>query len=1162
MVSRLGLLRPYPIGRRFGAVFVMTVVLSTTSFAGSALAQHLTAPISPAAETMRDAGRQAGIPDVYLPIETALEARENKLGGDPVELKFNGIVGQRLRFLNLQGLANSSSRSITPNYSTPEVPIDEFGRMLVELHVDDDAVFTDGTLAAYDGQVAEVARGYGIVNVWVPADRLYDLAARSDVRFVCHVEPVFTDLGSRLSEGDAIHNADDARACFGVDGTGVTVGVISDGIDNIASPQGSGDLPAVGTPGATGSGDEGTAMLEIVADLAPGATLNFASGGGGTAGMVNAINALAGVAGIDVITDDLAHPQEPLFEDGPIAQAKQAAFNAGIFYTCSAGNRGNQHYQGNFSGLGPKTFGSQDYDNPHDFGGGDYRLSITLNNGSNDLYLQWAELFGTADIDIDLFIVDGAGNILASSTGGQSGSQNPAETISFNSAGGNASIIVDYVDGGAAPNVWIDLRSFTIQFNEFVVPQGSLNGASRQTQVYAAGAANASASTTVTSYSSRGPIQHFFPAPLTRMKPDGVGIDGVTVTGAGCFGCANPCPPVPGTCTFFGTSAATPHVAALAALLLDQDGTLSPTQVRNVLNSTATDIDAPGVDNNAGAGLLDIQAAICSLDNTPPTVEATVNDASVDADCQATVSFRIVVRDASCLSFANVGYNVSIPGGNAALGGISSSGSIAGDSLVVTGTFPVSDLTSCPALVNLTVNAADDCGNAASTVVVVGEVVDDTPPDITCPEPIIVECTESGGTPADDPQLIPFFTGVSATDNCDGNPDITNDAPVFFPSGQTTDVIFTAMDVCGNATPCTTSVTVVDTTPPVIGVELSRYELWPPNHKMSEITATVTVTDICDPAPTWVLTSIVSNEPDNGLGDGDTDNDVQEADFGYEDAVFKLRSERSGGGNGRCYTITFTASDDVGNTADSVLCVSVPHDRGGSAVASSGFLSTGAGVDASATAFTIIVPSDGNLDPATVDVKRAYVGNSQAAMRPSSTRMVDVTGDGVRDLALTYSTAGLEAMRPVASKRDPIGLHYRVGDGTDYLVQNIFGLGTPIHFEQIVDGTPGDADQADAVGDRGNVGTGDDADMEVIAQGDAPRAGILRVLAAGHVRVEVFDVRGRRVRGLIDQDMSAGDHVLAWDGRTDGGRPAPSGVYFYRIDGPGVMGTRRVVRVR
>ncbi|HSB36699.1 MAG TPA: neuroendocrine convertase 1, partial [Thermoanaerobaculia bacterium] len=93
-----------------------------------------------------------------------------------------------------------------------------------------------------------------------------------------------TTLKTNTSEGDVTHRADLARANFGVNGGGVKVGVLSDGVDFLAAVQASGDLPAVTVlPGQAGGGDEGTAMLEIVHDLAPGAQLYFASAFGGIA---------------------------------------------------------------------------------------------------------------------------------------------------------------------------------------------------------------------------------------------------------------------------------------------------------------------------------------------------------------------------------------------------------------------------------------------------------------------------------------------------------------------------------------------------------------------------------------------------------------------------------------------------------------------------------------------------------------------------------------------------------------------------------------------------------------------------------------------------------------------------------------------------------------
>ena len=106
-----------------------------------------------------------------------------------------------------------------------------------------------------------------------------------------------------------------------------------------------------------------------------------------------------------------------------------------------------------------------------------------------------------------------------------------------------------------------------------------------------------------------------------------------------------------------------------------------------------------------------------------------------------------------------------------------------------------------------------------------------------------------------------------------------------------------------------------DTTPPDISVTVTPDTLWPPNHKMVDIVAAVTVSDICDAAPIVVLTSVTSNEPDNDQGkpydpqdstsgDGNTINDIQGAVIGTEDYEFQLRAERAGAGDGRIYTIT------------------------------------------------------------------------------------------------------------------------------------------------------------------------------------------------------------------------------------------------------------------
>jgi len=99
--------------------------------------------------------------------------------------------------------------------------------------------------------------------------------------------------------------------------------------------------------------------------------------------------------------------------------------------------------------------------------------------------------------------------------------------------------------------------------------------------------------------------------------------------------------------------------------------------------------------------------------------------------------------------------------------------------------------------------------------------------------------------------------------------------------------------------------------------------LWPANHKLVDVEATVIASDNFDPSPLVTLISVTSNEADNGKGDGNTTNDIVIID----DTSFKLRAERSGRGKGRVYTITYQATDACGNTATDSVDVRVPHDR-------------------------------------------------------------------------------------------------------------------------------------------------------------------------------------------------------------------------------------------
>ncbi|MEJ7732626.1 MAG: HYR domain-containing protein [Polyangiaceae bacterium] len=202
---------------------------------------------------------------------------------------------------------------------------------------------------------------------------------------------------------------------------------------------------------------------------------------------------------------------------------------------------------------------------------------------------------------------------------------------------------------------------------------------------------------------------------------------------------------------------------------------------------------------------------------------------------------------------------------------------------------------------------------------------DVTPPTITCPPALTQECSTLGGVPAGDPAMVSFLGGAVATDNVDPAPAITHDAPPFFTTGTTT-VTFTATDAAGNAASCQSTITVVDTQPPLLGAfALTPSKLAPPNHKLRDIAVpTLAATDVCDAAPI-IVCSVGSNEPPNGVGDGNTPFDIVfdgDEIFTQSTGVreiatvggagtfdLELRSERAGPGKGRVYTTTCSAVD-------------------------------------------------------------------------------------------------------------------------------------------------------------------------------------------------------------------------------------------------------------
>jgi len=466
---------------------------------------------------------------------------------------------------------------------------------------------------------------YRAVRARVPLDQLEALAGLAEVS---QIRPADRAITHKLdaTEGDLAHRADQVRGSFGVDGTGVSIGVLSDGVDSLASLQASGDLPPTVTvlPGQKGSGSEGTAMLEIIHDLAPGADLLFATAFRGQASFAGNIEKLRD-AGADIIVDDVGYFAEAVFQDDDVASAVNAVTADGALYFSSAGNEGNLNdgtsgvWEGDFNYTGTAINGHP----AHDFGGGAWTNEIT--GGTPYVFtLHWSDPKGGSGNDYDLYLVDSdVTTILAASTDRQDGSADPFEIIgSLGSADvGNRLIVVKY----SGDDRFLHLNTNRGRLE--LATKGQTNGHSAARDAFSVAAVDVAdaggpggvfdGTEPVEWYSSDGPRRVFYEADGTPITPGDFSATGgelrqkPDLAAADCVSTATP-----GFGTFCGTSAAAPHAAAIAALLLDLDAGITPQTIRNALTTTALDIEAPGPDRDSGAGIVEAFASAAALGAT------------------------------------------------------------------------------------------------------------------------------------------------------------------------------------------------------------------------------------------------------------------------------------------------------------------------------------------------------------------------------------------------------------------------------------------------------------------------------------------------------------------------------------------------------------------
>lgn len=503
----------------------------------------------------------------------------------------------------------------------PNIKRESDGRVLIDINADVTQPLLQ-KITQGGGTIIHSSPRFHSIRAQVTIDQLENLAADPKVKFIQRALEGTAHTGSINSEADTTHRASLARSNFAVGGSGVKIGVLSDGIQFLENSQASGDLGNVTIlPGQSGSGREGTAMLELIKDLAPEAELYFATALNGQASFAeNILNLRSN--GCDIIVDDFIYFAEPPFQDGIIAQAVNTVTADGALFFSSAGNQGSVRHgrsstwEGDFvdSGQSLEGYGGK----IHRFGSTNYNVALAAGLGVD---LFWADPAGASTNDYDLYLLDSNGtSILYASNNPQTGTQDPYERIGYYPPAGSRIVVVK--SGGAPRFLRVQTLSGLLKLNT----SGATYGHSAATNAFSVAAVSAfnsfpdsfDTSDTVENFSADGPRRVFFQAdgsPITpgnfsssgghvRLKPDITAADGAMTT-------------VGGFQPFYGTSAAAPHAAAIAALLWSYDTTLSPPQIRTALTSSALDIESPGFDINSGAGIVMADSALATLPPRP-----------------------------------------------------------------------------------------------------------------------------------------------------------------------------------------------------------------------------------------------------------------------------------------------------------------------------------------------------------------------------------------------------------------------------------------------------------------------------------------------------------------------------------------------------------------
>jgi hypothetical protein len=570
---------------------------------------------------------------------------------------------------------------------------------------------------------------YGLINVIpnglskhtvtgdFPVIHLLNLNARNDILNFC--KPYYlpsTNAGIVISQGDSTMRSYLVRKGYGLDGAGIKIGVISDSYNTITDPSKTYSDPctdvnqtlnvntaAVDVINGDLSNvtvlqdfpfkrtDEGRAMMQIVQDVAPAAPKYFKTGFFTAGYLAKTIEDMAAL-GIKISTDDVTYADQPMLKDGVVAKSVNKVKALGVLHVTSAGNFAGKSYEKasnfvdatsiGFPGKKAHNFGN-DNSNP------DFFQKVWLKPGSHFIVFQWLdnnysqdELAGT-QFDVDFFLTpvdktDGTGligfnrdNLLGDAVEFipiQIPRNDECDTAA---KAYNILIVNNTLTGDPVRIKYVSFKG-GLRIDEYNEGNSTIIGHANAEGALTVGAARfnhvpghpllpaALAGITkpqVESFSSIG-------GTMGRQKPDIVGPDGGD--GTVLMGQDYPNQALNNFSNFFGTSAAAPHVAAAAALIIQARDkflkqTTTPDQLKLLLQSTAVDMRPAGLigyDFSSGPGLIDVDAAIRTF-ASPTPFEISLVKAPNIIPCQD--PFELIIKGENFSDNTKI-YLVNAPG--------------------------------------------------------------------------------------------------------------------------------------------------------------------------------------------------------------------------------------------------------------------------------------------------------------------------------------------------------------------------------------------------------------------------------------------------------------------------------------------------------------------